>query len=431
MACALLYVLFGVCCHLAKLHDPQTLTGKSPIAHSLKATLCFGAPPAAALLLSLPFMTADDDAVQAFVIWLSYFALAAVALALLSRALFHVMFAAFNGILFVPQRIAIVGSSETSRRLIRWIQATNPHSVQVVGIFDDRSRRRLGEPEAAGPVSGSTADLIALYQRDQFDKVVVALPHSAEDRTLQLLRRLRQLPVDIVLAPDLMGFRSARHAHAEIAGLKLYSLAQRPIREPQRVLKGAIDRLLAALAILVLSPLLLLVSVAIKLDSPGPVLFRQPRQGLGDTLFDVYKFRTMRVELADAIGREQTKRDDPRVTRLGTWLRRSSIDELPQLLNVLRGEMSIVGPRPHTPHMLVAGKRIFDLVDEYSFRHRVKPGITGLAQVNGYRGAIETPEQLRTRVDYDLYYIDHWSLWLDLKIIFRTAAICVSGVNAF
>jgi putative colanic acid biosynthesis UDP-glucose lipid carrier transferase len=228
-----------------------------------------------------------------------------------------------------------------------------------------------------------------------------------------------------------MGFRSFHQGHSDVAGLKLYSLAQRPIREPQRVLKGTIDRLLAALALLVLSPLLLVVSLGIKLDSRGPVLFRQPRQGLGDTLFEVYKFRTMHAELGDAMGREQTKRDDPRVTRLGAWLRRSSIDELPQLLNVLRGDMSVVGPRPHTPHMLVNGNRIFDLVDEYSFRHRVKPGITGLAQVNGYRGAIDTPEQLRSRIDYDLYYIDHWSLWLDIKIMFRTAAICVSGVNAF
>jgi polysaccharide biosynthesis protein PslA len=183
--------------------------------------------------------------------------------------------------------------------------------------------------------------------------------------------------------------------------------------------------------LLALSPLLILVSVLIRLDSSGPILFRQPRQGLGDTLFNVYKFRTMYQDRGDTRGQQQTQRDDPRVTRIGALLRRTSIDELPQLLNVLRGEMSLVGPRPHTPHMLVGDKRIFDIIDEYSFRHRVKPGITGLAQVKGFRGAVDTPEHLRTRIDYDLYYIDHWSLWLDLKIIFRTAFICFSGANAY
>jgi Undecaprenyl-phosphate glucose phosphotransferase len=325
----------------------------------------------------------------------------------------------------------VVGSGEAARRLINWIEVTAPQMVQVIGVFDDRGRDRTSGSELAGRLRGDTADLIRLYQQVPFDKIVVALPHSAEERLLYLLRRLRQLPVDIVLAPDLIGFRSVEQGHADIAGLKLYSLAHRPIREPQRLVKGAIDRILAGLALLGLSPLLLLVSLAIKLDSPGPVFFRQPRQGLGDTLFDVFKFRTMHQSLGDTVGRQQTKREDPRITRLGAWLRRSSIDELPQLLNVLRGDMSLVGPRPHTPHMLIGDKLTFDLVDEYSFRHRVKPGITGLAQVNGYRGAIDTPEQLRARVDYDLYYIDHWSLWLDFKIICRTAAICVSGVNAF
>jgi len=234
-----------------------------------------------------------------------------------------------------------------------------------------------------------------------------------------------------VMAPDLASFCSPDQSHSEVAGLQLLNMARRPIREPQRILKGAIDRVLAGLALLTLSPLLLLVSALIRLDSPGPILFRQSRQGLGDTLFDVYKFRTMYHDRGDTRGRQQTQRSDPRVTKLGAVLRRTSIDELPQLLNVLRGEMSLVGPRPHTPHMLVGDKRIFDIIDEYSFRHRVKPGITGLAQVKGYRGAVDTPEHLRTRIDYDLYYIDHWSLWLDLKIIFRTALICFRGANAY
>jgi Undecaprenyl-phosphate glucose phosphotransferase len=423
-------VIFAICAHIAKLHDPLSLATTEATLRILRASMCFVIPPLAALLIALPFSGTSAAAGQ-LTIWLEWVTAGSIAVAVISRLALIGALAAFGRTLFVPQRIAIVGSGEAARRMIRWIEATAPRLVQIIGVFDDRGQDRVSDADVAGKLRGNTSDLIKLYQSAQFDKIVIALPHSAEDRLLQLLRRLRQLPVDIALAPDLMGFRSLHQGHAEVAGLKLYSLAHRPIREPQRLLKGFIDRSLAALGLLALSPLLLLVTIAIKLDSRGPVLFRQPRQGLGDTLFDVFKFRTMHVALTDTDGAQQTRRDDPRITRLGAWLRRSSIDELPQLLNVLRGEMSLVGPRPHAPHMLVGGKRIFDLVDEYSFRHRVKPGITGLAQVNGSRGAIDTPEQLRARIDYDLYYIDHWSLWLDLQIMLRTAAICVSGVNAY
>ncbi len=430
MTGAFILVTFAICSRFSKLHDPLTLRAADGGLGVVKATLCFAIPLFAALLIAVPF-AGSSDLGHRLVVWLEWFIAFAVAAAVSSRIVFKIGVAMIGKRIFLPQRIAIVGSGEASRRLIKWVEATAPGLVEVIGVFDDRGQDRLSDSGEAGRLRGNTADLIKLYQSAQFDKVLIALPHSAEDRLLQLLRRLRQLPVDIVLAPDLMGFHSLHQRHSDLAGLKLYSLAHRPIREPQRLLKGLIDRSLAALGLLALSPLLIAVSIAIKLDSRGPILFRQHRQGLGDALFDVFKFRTMHVELGDSAGRQQTRRNDPRITKVGAWLRRSSIDELPQLLNVLRGEMSVVGPRPHAPHMLVDGKRLFDLVDEYSFRHRVKPGITGLAQVSGSRGAIDTPEQLRARVQYDLYYIDHWSLWLDFKIIFRTAAICVSGVNAF
>lgn len=428
---ALLMAMFAVACFLMRLHEPRVLARMSVAAHFLKAVVCFGAPPAITLLICAPFLGNGDPNVDRLATWLGYAAVSSTTVAILSRAALFGGLAGASKRLVAAQRVAVVGSGEAAGRLIQWLEATEPRLVEVVGIFDDRSRDRLAENALAQMIRGNTSDLIELYKSAPFDKIVIALPHSAEDRLLDLLRRLRQLPVDIALAPDLIGFRSPSQGQSEIAGLKLYKLTDRPIRGSQRLVKGGIDRLLSALALLFLSPLLLLVALAIRLDSRGPILFRQPRQGLGDSLFQVYKFRTMRADLSDAIGRQQTQRDDPRITRLGAWLRRTSIDELPQLLNVLRGEMSLVGPRPHTPHMLIGNKQIFDLVDEYSFRHRVKPGITGLAQVNGYRGAIDTPEHLRARIDYDLYYIDHWSLWLDIKILFRTAAICFSGVNAF
>jgi len=428
---ALLMAMFAGACLLTRLHDPRVLARMSAVAHFLKAAVCFGAPPAATLLICAPFIGPNDPSVDRIGAWLGYATVTATAVAILSRAALLGGLAGASKRLVSPQRVAVVGSGESAARLIRWLEVTEPRLVDVIGVFDDRGRDRVTDHGLAQMIRGNTIDLIEFYKNAPFDKIVIALPHSAEERLLNLLRRLRQLPVDIVLAPDLMGFRTEGQGHAELAGLKLYSLADRPIREPQRLLKGALDRSLAAVALLLLSPLLLAVTVAIRLESHGTVLFRQPRQGLGDALFTVYKFRTMRSDMGDTHGRQQTKRSDPRVTRVGAWLRRTSIDELPQLINVLRGEMSIVGPRPHAPSMLIGDKGVFDLVDEYSFRHRVKPGITGLAQVNGHRGAIDTPEQLRARIDCDLYYIDHWSLWLDFKIIFRTAFICVSGINAF
>jgi len=397
----------------------------------LRATGCYALPPLATLLVALPALRGQDPVVTDFVLWLATFTVAAAVLAIGSRQTFALALPALRAGVLAPRRIAVVGSGEAAARVIHQMATIAPELFQLVGVFDDRGGDRRSSSAVASLVRGDTVALTGLYKNAPFDTIVIALPHSAEDRIVHLLQRLRQLPVDIVMAPDLAGFRSLDQSQSELAGLKLLNMARRPIREPQRILKGAIDRLLAGIALLALSPLLILVSLLIRLDSKGPILFRQPRQGLGDTLFNVYKFRTMYQDLGDARGQQQTQRDDPRITRIGALLRRTSIDELPQLLNVLRGEMSLVGPRPHTPHMLVGDKRIFDIIDEYSFRHRVKPGITGLAQVKGYRGAVDTPEHLRTRIDYDLYYIDNWSLWLDLKIIFRTAFICFSGANAY
>jgi Undecaprenyl-phosphate glucose phosphotransferase len=431
LTASLLLIAFLACCRIARLHEPLNLVRTGSFRHLLKASLCFGIPPLVALAICLPYLRNTETEVHHFLTWMSWFAVFAVVFAVLSRITFFAALPLISVRIMRPQRIAVVGAGESARRLIGWLEATNPDLFTIVGVFDDRDRERTARSGVAGLIRGNTADLIDLYKSSAFDKIVIALPHSAEERLLHLLRRLRQLPVDIVLGPDLVGFQLPEGGRTDIAGLQVFSLADRPIREPQRILKGTLDQIAAALLLLLLSPLLLTAALAIKLDSSGPILFRQPRQGLGDRLFDVFKFRTMHVALGDPAGENQTRRDDPRITRVGLWLRRTSIDELPQLLNVLIGDMSLVGPRPHTPHMLIGDKRHFEIVDEYSFRHRVKPGITGLAQVNGYRGAVDTPEHLRARIHYDLYYIDHWSLWLDFKILCRTAFICFSGVNAY
>jgi putative colanic acid biosynthesis UDP-glucose lipid carrier transferase len=428
---ALVSVVFLGICRALRVHDPLTLLNATGLARIPRNALCAALPVLIPLAMSLPLLGSKDPLAEHFIAWLSWFVMLSTASSVAAHSVFQAIRPVLRQSILARQRIAVVGSGESAARLIHWIDSTAPGMFEVIGVFDDRDSRRTLESPVANKICGNTGDLIELYKSAAFQKIVIALPHSAEARLLDLLRSLRRLPVDIVLAPDLMGFNSAEQETAEVAGLKLHSLANRPIREPQRLLKSGIDFVVALMALLVLSPLLVAVAMAIQLDSKGPVFFRQRRQGLGDSLFDVYKFRTMYWDLSDPAGANQTRRSDPRVTRIGAFLRKTSLDELPQLLNVLRGEMSLVGPRPHTPHMLIGNQRHFEIVAEYSFRHRVKPGITGLAQVNGYRGAVDTADQLKARIDLDLYYIDHWSLWLDVKILARTALVCVSGLNAF
>ncbi len=424
-------IVFLACCRSFRVHDPLFLLHTPAVRRMPRMVLSTGMPILVPLIISMPFIGSQDPEIRRVAAWLVAFSLVAVASTIVAHSFFQMVRPFLSKRILTRQRIAVVGSGESAARLIQWVELTAPGLFDVIGVFDDRDRGRTLDSAVAHHIRGNTADLIELYKAAAFDKIVIALPHSAEGRLLHLLRGLRRLPVDIVLAPDLMGFNTAQQETAEVAGLKLHSLAHRPIREPQRLLKAVMDFACAFLAMLVLSPLLLCIAIAIKLDSKGPVLFHQRRHGLGDRLFDVFKFRTMYCDLGDPAGANQTKRGDPRVTRVGAILRKTSLDELPQLLNVLRGEMSLVGPRPHSPHMLIGDKKHYEILSEYSFRHRVKPGITGLAQVNGCRGAVDTPDQLKARVDLDLYYIDHWSLWLDIKILWRTAFVCFSGRNAF
>ena len=201
----------------------------------------------------------------------------------------------------------------------------------------------------------------------------------------------------------------------------MWQLAHRPIRRWGRVVKAVQDKVFGAVLLLIVSPVMLVVAIAIRIDSPGPIFFRQRRHGWNNTEFDVWKFRTMTWTAGTpASGAQQTLRGDQRVTRLGRTLRKTSLDELPQLFNVLRGEMSLVGPRPHPVVMRTQEKLAGEIVAEYAHRHRVKPGITGWAQVNGWRGATETAEQVCKRVEHDLFYIENWSILLDLKILALT-----------
>ncbi len=314
----------------------------------------------------------------------------------------------------LSEMIAVVGAGPLADNLVDYFAKADDSTVSIIGIFDDRKLR--GVQITNYPI-GTLDDLLELGRNKRVDRVIITLPWSADDRILQLVRKLKSLAVDILLCPDRIGFNLPRRAVDGIGGLPLLCVASKPLARWNSLLKRIEDLLLGGLILVLMSPVMLMVAIAIRLESPGPILFRQRRFGFNNSEIEVFKFRSMRHAEADPTGAAQTRRDDERVTRVGKFIRRFSLDEVPQLLNVMRGEMSLVGPRPHPVGMRTGEQLGHEIVEDYAHRHRVKPGITGWAQVNGYRGATHTPEQLRMRVVYDLHYIEHWTLLFDLRIL--------------
>ena len=383
------------------------------------------------LLAAVTLLQPDSAGRASLIIWLSLWALIAVAGIAAVRVVLSAMLARWRAAGRLKQAVAIYGTGDLAARLVARLQAACPETIEIVGAFDDRAGRHVASPTLADLAHGTTAELVELSRQLEIDRIIVALPHSAEKRLLEILRKLHKMPVEISLAPDMVGFNLLSKDEDEYGGLPLLDVYGRPLTFGQSLLKTAFDRIAAALGIVALSPVLATVALAIKLDSRGPVLFRQNRYGFGDRVIEVYKFRTMRAEAADTNGEKQTAVNDPRLTRIGGMLRRWSIDELPQLLNVLRGELSLVGPRPHAVSMRVKQRLNEDIVPDYALRHHVKPGITGWAQVNGYHGPVETEKALHERVAYDLDYINHWSLWFDIRILLRTVFIAFGQRHAY
>ena len=282
-------------------------------------------------------------------------------------------------------------------------------------------------------MSGTLAQLIELAATRRIDWIVLTIPQAPAPRLHAIAQRLNVLAVPIGLCPDLVDAVGLRGGVGTLGGsVPVQRLADRPIGRWDAVAKGAEDLLLGGLITLLLLPLLALIALAVRLDSPGPVIFRQRRHALDNREFDIFKFRSMTWNPAAAsAGLQQTARGDARITRVGRFLRASSLDELPQLFNVLQGTMSLVGPRPHATDMRTEQRLGADITDLYAHRHRVKPGITGWAQVNGARGATDTTAQLARRVELDLDYIEHWSLLLDLKILLKTPRSVFKATNAY
>jgi Undecaprenyl-phosphate glucose phosphotransferase len=325
---------------------------------------------------------------------------------------------------------AIVGAGPIAQRLLRSLRVSSPSELRIVGVYDDDAMR-LPRHCMGYPILGTVEDLVRDARRMGIATVLVAIPLSADRILVETLNRLSLVPVDVRLCPDEFGLRLGGVQVSHVAGLTFLNVIDRPLRDWKWIAKVIEDRLLAALIVALISPLLVAVAICIKLDSPGPVFFRQKRYGFNNNLIEVLKFRTMHHAASDADAEQLTRRGDPRITRIGSFLRRTSIDELPQFLNVLRGEMSIVGPRPHALRAKAGTLLYQDAVKYYDARHRMKPGITGWAQVNGWRGETDTVEQIRKRVEHDLYYIEHWSVSLDLRIIVQTIFGGFTGHHAF
>jgi Undecaprenyl-phosphate glucose phosphotransferase len=326
----------------------------------------------------------------------------------------------------LSRNIVIVGATRLTTRFIQFVENPNEPWIRVLGIFEDRENCGLSDT-CRYPILGNLDNLLDWARKYRIDDIVIALPWGAEDRTLAIIDKLRILPVCVHLCPDIVGFNFVQHGYSYLCGVPVLNVFQKPVSGWSYVAKIIEDRVLAALLLVLSLPVMGLIAACIKLDSRGPVFFRQQRYGFNNQLIHVIKFRTLCVEQQDDDANQLVTRADPRVTRVGSFLRRTSLDELPQLLNVLKGDMSVVGPRPHALHASAGGRLYGEVVEKYAIRHKVKPGITGWAQINGWRGETDTEEKIRGRVEHDLYYIENWSLILDLVIVLRTIWVVLKG----
>ena len=354
-----------------------------------------------------------------------------LAMGLLGRALFAHWTALWTREGRLARRTVVVGGGARALATIDRVEKSGRGALRILGVFDDRLQPRQRVAAGGLPFLGAFADLERFCREARVDLLIVALPLYAEDRLLEVLRQLWILPVDVRISA--LGGKLAlrERAYSPIGDVPFLPLFDKPLSDGSIALKCLFDRALALVLIVVLSPLLALVALGVKFSSPGPALFVQTRYGFNNRSFGALKFRSMHVAECDADANRLVIRGDSRVTKFGAFLRRASLDELPQLFNVLKGDLSLVGPRPHAMTAKAAGMIYEQAVEGYFARHRVKPGMTGWAQINGWRGETDTVEKIEQRLAHDLYYIDHWSLWLDIKILARTPFAVLTAKNAY
>jgi len=364
-------------------------------------------------------------------VWLGTFYLAGLAALVSSRNVLFYLVRHWTRQGRLTRRTVIVGGGDPGAHVIEELRRQKDIGVEIIGLFDDRGERT--GPETAGERKlGTVDDLVEFGRRTRVDLVVFSLPISAENRILQMLKKLWVLPVDIRLAAHSNKLQFRPRSYSYIGEVPVLDVADRPIADWDVVMKWLFDKTIGGLALLFALPVMAAVALAIKLDSKGPVLFKQKRYGFNNDLIEVYKFRSMYVDQTDAAAAKLVTKDDPRVTRVGRFIRKTSLDELPQLFNVvLKGDLSLVGPRPHAVSAKAESRLYDEAVDGYFARHRVKPGITGWAQINGWRGETDTQEKIQKRVEHDLYYIENWSALFDLTILVKTPFALLKTENAY
>ena len=332
----------------------------------------------------------------------------------------------------LTRRTVIVGGGTPGERVINELRNQKDTGIEIIGWFDDRTGDRIAADCAGQPKLGSVDDLVEFGRRTRVDLVIFSLPISAENRILQMLKKLWVLPLDIRLAAHTNKLQFRPRSYSYIGKVPVIDVFDRPIADWDVVMKWLFDKIIGSVLLVLALPLLAFVAIAIKLDSRGPVLFKQKRYGFNNDLVEVYKFRSMYADAADASASKLVTKDDARVTRVGRVIRKASLDELPQLFNVVfKGNLSLVGPRPHAVNAKAEARLYAEAVDGYFARHRVKPGITGWAQINGWRGETDTQEKIQFRVEHDLYYIENWSVLLDLYILMRTPFALLKTENAY
>lgn len=376
---------------------------------------------AALLLMAFAFKVTETFSRRVILTWFAIAPFAVVAAEAGLRR--YAAFAALRG--KIQQSHVIIGANEAGSRLARRLMA-HPHLGPFKGFFDDRDTGRLPDmPQEQ--LLGDMSDIVNYVRINGVSNIYICLPMRADQRVTKLLEELKDTTASVYFVPDIFMFDLIQARVCDIDGIPMLAVCESPFAGLDGVIKRASDIVFSSVLLLVLWPVLLAIAIGVRMSSPGPILFRQRRYGMYGEAINVFKFRSMTV-CEDGATVTQAQRNDPRVTRFGGFLRRTSLDELPQLFNVFLGSMSLVGPRPHAVAHNEEYRRI---IDGYMLRHKVRPGITGWAQVNGLRGETDTVDKMQRRVEYDLDYLRNWSLGLDLTILLRTASLVWRDRNAY
>ena len=389
--------------------------------HQHMKTIFIAAFSALGLWLTIALITRPDTFLPDA---LAKAGLGATAVLFVLHGLYHTQIKRLHAKRALAPTIVMLGATESARRIIE--ENAKTKELNILAIFDERLARAPHNIHGV-PVVGKIKDLLDWDQLPYINQIVVTLPKLAQARKKEFVEQIRLLPNRIAFVVD--EFEDLNHVQqrlSQIAEVGMLDIAGKPKSGHHAAIKRLMDISIASLALLLLSPILLLIAFLIKKDSPGPALFKQPRHGFNNRVFDVYKFRSMHNDAADLKAAQQTVAGDARVTKIGRFIRKTSIDELPQLINVVKGEMSLVGPRPHAVGMRTGETESYKLVEEYAHRHKVKPGMTGWAQINGSRGPLHNAEDVARRVKLDMEYIERSSAVFDLIVMLKTLP-CLLG----